>query len=578
MGIGGNSMTEAVAPKSPEWLPRVLALVASKSAATADERHEICAVIGDKYGPQAKSKAAELFAVASAKATREHKEIKLALPQSMPLRRIKDTPEKSIDREESGAPRPEPPHSSKRLETDIVVDVDAPYEVARQFLLSRYFLNGVATLRYWRGCLHRWTGTHYAEMADDALKAELWDFLSKINNGKFDPQEKHVNGLMAAIKARVTLDDEIDVGTWLGDDAAPWDDAAVIVCKNGVVRLNDGELWPHSPKLFVLNAIETAYQPDAEGLRWEQFLDELWGEDADTRDAMQEFFGLALTDETRFQKGFLLVGPARSGKGTIARMLRNLLGSKNYCGPSLNQLSQPFGLESFIGKKIAVIPDARLDGRANKSVITERLLSVIGEDPQDINRKNKGYWQGILRTRVMILSNELPDFKDDTGVIATRFIILQMHRSFLGREDPDLEAKLCAELSGILNWALAGWQRLAERGKFIAPGNGELNDELAGVASSIKAFVAERCELGGEHTVEMGKLYSAYRDWCQSHGVNYADRLPGNHFSGKLRSAFPGEIEDIRPRINNPARKRMYMGIRLRPLGPLIRTIDRRSV
>jgi hypothetical protein len=25
----------------------------------------------------------------------------------------------------------------------------------------------------------------------------------------------------------------------------------------------------------------------------------------------------------------------------------------------------------------------------------------------------------------MILSNELPDFKDDTGVIATRFVILQ---------------------------------------------------------------------------------------------------------------------------------------------------------
>ena len=88
-------------------------------------------------------------------------------------------------------------------------------------------------------------------------------------------------------------------------------------------------------------------------------------------------------------------------------------------------------MQGLIGKKLAVVPDARLDNRANRSVITEKLLSIIGEDVQDINRKNKPYWSGILRLRVMILSNELPDFKDDTGVIATRFVILQTQVSFL---------------------------------------------------------------------------------------------------------------------------------------------------
>ena len=79
------------------------------------------------------------------------------------------------------------------------------------------------------------------------------------------------------------------------------------------------------------------------------------------RNALQEFFGLVLTDETRFQKGFILVGPARSGKGTIARVLMHLLGRSNFCGPSLGQLAQIFGMQGLIGKKIAVVPDARLD-------------------------------------------------------------------------------------------------------------------------------------------------------------------------------------------------------------------------
>jgi putative DNA primase/helicase len=242
----------------------------------------------------------------------------------------------------------------------------------------------------------------------------------------------------------------------------------------------------------------------------------------------------------------------------------HLLGANNYCGPSLGQLAQTFGMQGLIGKKVAVVPDARLDNRANRSVITEKLLSIIGEDVQDINRKNKPYWSGILRLRIMILSNELPDFKDDTGVIATRFVILQTLVSFLGREDTELENKLCSELSGILNWAIAGWQRLAERKKFDPPGSGELNEELASNASAVKAFVAERCELGPTYTATIEAVYAAYGSWCEGNGaIARFDRLPINLFSGKIKSAFHGQIDTIRPRSGG-TRKRVFSGLRLR--------------
>src|SRR5262249_37802480 len=158
--------------------------------------------------------------------------------------------------------------------------------------------------------------------------------------GKFDPAQRHVNAVIDAIKARVFLSADVEVGMWLGDGCAPWGSDAIICCKNGVVQLSDGKPWPHDPRLFVLNVIETEYRPDAVAPRWDQFLDELWAGDQVTRDAMQEFFGLVLTDVTRFQKAFILVGPARSGKGTISRVLMHLLGPKNFCGPSLGQLSQ----------------------------------------------------------------------------------------------------------------------------------------------------------------------------------------------------------------------------------------------
>jgi putative DNA primase/helicase len=443
-----------------------------------------------------------------------------------------------------------------------ILDLKAPWEVARCFVVDQHSKEGFSTLWRWRGDWYSWTGTHYDEVGKERLEAGVYDYLNRVNGGKFDPGERDVNLVMHALKSRVLLPDEVEGGAWLGGDA-PWGNEPIICCKNGVLRLSDRRLWRYDPRLFALNSIETEYRPEAQALRWMQLLDELWSSDLVSREALQEFFGLVLTDETKFQKGFILFGPARSGKGTIARALFRLLGPKNYCGPSLGQLSQPFGMQSLIGKKLAVIPDARLDNRANRSVITEKLLSIIGEDPQEINRKNKEYWSGILPLRVMILSNELPDFKDDTGVIATRFVILQTVNSFLGREDTELDEKLSAEMSGILNWALEGWPRLAQRGKFIAPGDGELNEELSSNASPVKAFVRERCEFGSDYSVTIEALYQAYRPWCEGNGVSRTDQLPINLFSGKVRAAFSGQIKDFRPR-DGGKRKRVFVGIRLR--------------
>jgi len=474
-------------------------------------------------------------------------------------RRQRQTESQSFFAQPSFQDRREPP-----------IDLDAPFAVAQHFVVSRHSTKIankiIPTLRWWNAEWRIWTGTHYAVMEGDALRSEIYGFLAKANGGRLNPAQHHVNKIIDAIQSVVFLPAEVEAGTWLGDDKC-WSDEPFICCKNGVLRLSDGRLLPHDPRLFTLNAIDTEYRADAPAPRWMQFLDELWDDDHETRDALQEFFGLTLTDETKFQKGFIIVGPARSGKGTIARMLMHLLGRSNYCGPSLNQLAQSFGMQGLIGKKLAVVPDARLDNRANRSVITEKLLSIIGEDVQDINRKNKPYWSGILRLRILILSNELPDFKDDTGVIATRFIILQTLNSYLGREDTELEAKLRGELSGILNWALAGWHRLAQRGRFIPPRGDELNEELSNNASAVKAFVAERCEFGDGYSVSIEATYNAYRVWCEGSGARgWADRLPINQFSHKMRSAFPGQINVIRPR-DGGTRKRVFVGLRLRKPG-----------
>src|SRR5215472_9160659 len=96
-----------------------------------------------------------------------------------------------------------------------------------------------------------------------------------------------------------------------------------------------------------------------------------------------------------------MVGPKRSGKGTIA-------GPDNTVAPTLAGLGTNFGLAPLIGKRVAIISDARLGGRADQAAIGQRLLSITGEDTITIDRKFLPAWTGRLQVRFLILSNELP--------------------------------------------------------------------------------------------------------------------------------------------------------------------------
>ena len=186
---------------------------------------------------------------------------------------------------------------------------------------------------------------------------------------------------------------------------------------------------------------------DAEGvaqgtIEFYKFLASVWPDDPESIEAMQEWFGYCLLTDTRQQKIALLIGPPRSGRGTIARLMSALIGPENVAGPRLSALATNFGLEPLVGKPLATIGDARLSGRTDTGIIVEALLSISGEDTITIDRKHKAPWTGKLPTRLMLLSNELPRLPDQSGALASRFLVWRFTRSFLRNEDLGLDARL----------------------------------------------------------------------------------------------------------------------------------------
>lgn len=458
--------------------------------------------------------------------------------------------------------------------TDFEMHVDAPIlspaaplASARE-LIDRQFREGPSrTLHHHQGVFYRWARSHYVEEAYEAMRASVYRFLDGAQvekNGEpapFNPNKSKVAHVLEALAAEAQLPTETRPPEWL-DGTDQWPAAEILPCRNGLLHLPTREMIGHSPAFFGLNAVDYGFDPSAgEPVEWLAFLRSIWGDDTETIETLQELFGLLLTPDTSHQKAFMLVGPKRSGKGTIARVLTALLGRENVAGPTLGSLSQNFGLAPLIGKPLAIVSDARLGGRADVHVIAERLLAITGEDSLTIDRKFREAWTGRLPTRFFILTNELPRLTDASGALASRFIVLVMDRSFFGQEDLGLTDRLLHELPGILLWAMDGRDRLARRGHFHQPQSAmQAIEELGDLGSPVGTFLRERCALDPYRCVECGRLYEAWVRWCQEQGRDH----PGTAqtFGRDLRAAVPGmRVSQVRG--DDGVRARYYQGLDL---------------
>ncbi len=431
-------------------------------------------------------------------------------------------------------------------------------------LLAATLQDDVPRLRFWRGGWWYWQGGAYREMPAADVRGIVIEHLDK-RFAKITTAT--TTNVVDALKSKARLSHRVSPPAWIDQTPARWKPAEMFVARNGMIHLptlvaGSGDyLTSATPRLFTTCAVDYEFRIDApKPVAWLEFLDQLWPDDPASIETLQDWFGYCLTADTSQQKILLVIGPKRSGKGTIARVLRAMVGSENVCGPTLASLATNFGLWPLLGKSLAIISDARLSGRTDGAVVVERLLSISGEDALTVDRKMQEPVTCKLDTRLMILSNELPRLSDGSGALASRMVILRLTRSFYGQEDHQLTVRLLGELPGILLWAIDGWRRLRQRGRLIEPASaGQLAGDLADLASPISAFVRDCCKVGPGHRVPVDDLYAAWGRWCADGGR----REPGlvQTFGRDLVAAVPG-VERKQPR-DGEQRYRVYEGIGL---------------
>ena len=447
---------------------------------------------------------------------------------------------------------------------DVLPAPGLPMEVAEQFFKGRCREGQAAILVHWRGAFYRWQRTCWIETPDRVVRNWLYRFCqkAKYTNDKGDavswgPSKRKIGDVLEALQAICPLDDENDQPCWIDERET----GVIVSCLNGLLDVEKRDLTLHTSLFFNGTYVPFAYQPSApKPERWLQFLDALFAKEPAAIDALGEWFGYVISGRTNLHKIMLMVGPSRAGKGVISRILRALIGAVNAAGPTLNSLGTDFGLAPLLGKSLAIISDARFTGK-NAAVITERLLSISGEDALTVDRKYRDAYTGRLSCRFHIISNELPRLGDASQAIIGRLVLIPVTQSWYGKEDLMLEPDLHKELPGILNWALDGLARLTGNGgRFTSvPSADEAVETLRDLASPVAAFVREMCVVGPDQEIERDTLYAAYRTWAEEGGY---PKSPKNVFGRDLKAAVPA-ISDVRPRVGGGKRDRRYVGVDL---------------
>lgn len=453
---------------------------------------------------------------------------------------------------------------------EIVLD-PAPMSHARQFLEALFTCEEGVKLVHYADDWFTHKVTHYEPIEEATIRSMLYKFLDQCKKADrrgnlipFAPNPAAVTAALDAVKALSHLRNHANSKppVWLeGYENGRPEASKLISLENGLFHLEESVLIPHSLGFFTQNSLPFSYNPGATSPVWENFLRQLWDNDQESIDCLQEIFGYILSGDTRQQKFFNLIGPRRSGKGTINKVLVALLGQHNTVAPELGELCDTFGLQPWLGKLLASFTDARPPER-NRNAVVSQLLRIVGGDTVTVNRKNKEAWNGYLPTRIVIYSNEVLHLTENSNALTGRMIVLRMTKSFYGKEDTDLASKLMKELSGIFNWAMIGEQRrMARGGQFTQPKSGlELLHIMEELSNPMKPFIEDVLVIEPGGMVGKDELFAVYKHWAHKKGIHPGTDLS---FKKKFMAAIQEHpIENTEVRANGE-RKRVYVGARL---------------
>ena len=315
-------------------------------------------------------------------------------------------------------------------------------------------------------------------------------------------------------------------------DQNPW----VLNCENGILDLHTGTLLPHDRAAICSKMAPVTFDPQAQAPRWLQFISEITLGDKDLAGYLQRKAGQALTGDTAERNFALFYGIGHNGKSTYCSTLANILGDYALRATIETFLAERRSSSAASGDR-ARLAGARLviaseipQGRN----LDEQFVKDVTGHTDVLTARQLYHKEFNFRPafKLIMFGNHKPSIRGTDGAIWGRVHLVPFGACFEGADvDLHIDETLDQELSGILNWAMAGCLDWQKNGLGVPQAVSQATNAYRVEEDILGQFLEDCCMILPTAKVSKAALKAAYLAWCNAESMT---PISQNEFSRSM--------------------------------------------
>lgn len=216
----------------------------------------------------------------------------------------------------------------------------------------------------------------------------------------------------------------------------------LIAVNNGIFDYKTKTLLPFTPEIVFTaksavnyneNAVNPVIHNDADGTDWdiESWMADL-NDDPEIVALLWEILSAIIRPNVAWDKtAWFLSEVGNNGKGTLLTLMRNLCGERAWTSIPVADFGKDFHLEPLIRTNAVLVDENDVGEYVDRAA---NLKAVITNDVILINRKNKTPIAYQFRGFMVQCVNDTPRFRDKSGSLYRRQLIIPFDKSFTGAE------------------------------------------------------------------------------------------------------------------------------------------------
>lgn len=392
-------------------------------------------------------------------------------------------------------------------------------------------------------------GTHWANFTDIQIDG--------FATNKFEPLAK--NTMRSEFKSLLLSTNLVDT-KFFGKD-----NSGHVNFKNGVLRIRDRQLLPHSPEFGFNYVLPYDYNPHAKCPEFDTMMDNVTISDKAMQNLLLEYVGYAISGmrASYGAKALILTGTGSNGKSTFLNVIKMLVGEDCFSTVSLEDMSDANNRYSMVSKLFNICEEVEENelkrGTAIfKSVVTGANMMVKKLYSDTVSMR--------IDTKLILSCNELPPSKENTYAIYRRMLIVPFKAQFTKTTgvDKHIEDRIAREMSGVYNRVLEAFDRLLKNEGAFSESEAA-NKALADYRylNSIYNQFSDNCLTrtnNKEDSVSIEEIVSAYNGWAAQNNQTYKPTNIKLTKELKTIGVIVGEAEVMKV---NGVSKRKFRGLRI---------------